>query len=243
MKIETAVATDPGRERPRNEDRVCSHRLLAPQLWLLAVADGMGGHDRGDVASTVAMETVERRVGELEAPPPDPLEFLELAVHEANRNVFSAGRETGVDMGTTLTVALVAEPLLFIAHVGDSRAYCATRRRMDQLTEDHSWEAEQRREHGEEKASEFENGAYAGLITRYVGVASPPKVALYKRALVRDATYVFCTDGLHSCVSDAAIHRQARRNGGLDRACRQLIQLANRSGGHDNISVGLLRAS
>ena len=243
MKIETAIATDPGRQRLRNEDRVCSHRLLAPQLWLGAVADGMGGHEGGDVASTVAIETVESRAGELDAPPPDPLEFLESTVQEANRNVYGVGRETGADMGTTLTIALVAEPLLFIAHVGDSRAYCATKRRMDQLTEDHSWEAEQRRARDEGEASDFPEGAYAGLITRYVGVASSPKVALYKRALVRDATYVFCTDGLYSCVADATIHRQARRSGDLDRACRQLIQLANRSGGHDNISVGLLRVS
>ena len=72
MKIETAIATDPGRQRLRNEDRVCSHRLLAPQLWLVAVADGMGGHEGGDVASTVAIETVESRAGELDAPPPTP---------------------------------------------------------------------------------------------------------------------------------------------------------------------------
>ncbi|MBI1925517.1 serine/threonine-protein phosphatase [Candidatus Poribacteria bacterium] len=241
MNITLAYHTDQGKLRARNEDRGCAHRLASIPLCVLAVADGMGGHEGGEIASTIAIEVVERRVGELDRVPDAPLQFLTSVVHQANASVYQTAQQEGMDMGTTLTVGLLVESILFIAHVGDSRVYRITKRRLQQLTQDHSWVAEQLHQKKltweEAKVSPYRN-----MVTRFVGSRLPPEVAFYEHPVQRKETYLFCTDGLHSFVSRNAIHQCVLKTRHLERLSHRLVRLANKAGGEDNITVALLRA-
>ena len=240
MKIELVYHTDRGRLREHNEDRGCAHRLYSLPLCALVVADGMGGHEGGNIASTIAIEVVERRIGELDAVPEAPLRFLESVVHQANACVYQTAQREGKDMGTTLTVGLLVEDTLFIAHVGDSRAYRITKEQMELITDDHSWVAEQIRQ-GKMTEEEAKFSPYQSVVTRFIGSRLPPKVAFYEQPAQNKETYLFCTDGLHGYVSEDAIHRCVRKTRSLKRLSHKLIQLANEAGGEDNITVALLR--
>jgi len=240
VKITLAYHTDRGKLRARNEDRGCAHWLTSIPLYVLAVADGMGGHEGGEIASTITIEVVERRIGELDGIPDDPFQFLTSVVHQANTYVYQTAQQEGADMGTTLTVGVLVEGILFIAHVGDSRVYRMTKARLEQVTEDHSWVAEQMRQQ-KLTQEEAKVSPHRNVITRFIGSRLPPEVALYKQPVQQKETYLFCTDGLHSYVSENAIHNCVRHTRNLKRLSRRLVKLANQAGGEDNITVALLK--
>lgn len=240
MKIELAYHTDRGKLREQNQDRGCAHRLSSLPLCVLAVADGMGGHEGGGIASTIAIEVVEQRIGELDAVPEAPFRFLKSIFQQANACVYQTAQEEGKDMGTTLTVGVLVENILFIAHVGDSRAYRITNEQIEQLTNDHSWVAEQIHR-GKITEEEAKVSPHRSVITRFIGSRLPPKVDFYELSVLKKDTYLFCTDGLHGYVSEDVIHRCVRTTHSLNRLSRKLIQLANDAGGEDNIAVLLLR--
>lgn len=240
MKYALAYHSHVGRVREQNEDMGCVHQFTSKAFHFLAVADGMGGHEGGEIASSIAIETLESRVGGLSVFPGDPLDFLASAFRQANEHVYRVSQSRGLDMGTTLTAGLLADGVLFIAHVGDSRVYCITRAAQEQITADHSWVAEQVRE-GEMTGEEAKVSQYRTMLTRYMGQQSPPEVALYQRQVSKKETYLFSTDGLHDYVSDEDIHECVRRTRKLDRVGKKLIGMANAAGGQDNITVALLR--
>ncbi|MBI1927642.1 serine/threonine-protein phosphatase [Candidatus Poribacteria bacterium] len=240
MKIELAYHTDPGRQRTHNEDRGCVHQLSSIPISVLAVADGMGGHEGGETASLIVIEMFERRIGELDSVPDAPVPFLESVVHQAHACVYETAQQEGKDMGTTLTVGLIVKETLFIAHVGDSRVYRITKRQIEQITEDHSWVAEQMRQ-GKMTKEAAEVSPHRSVVTRFIGSRLLPEVAMHEQQVQKQETYLFCTDGLHGYVSEDAIHRCVRRARNLKHLCHALIQLANEAGGEDNITVALLR--
>ena len=182
---------------------------------------------------------MEKRVGELESIPP-PLEFLKSVIQESNDRVFQVARQMDLDMGTTLTVGLLVEKTLFIAHVGDSGVYQISKDSIKKITKDHSWVAEQVSQ-GKMTREEAKSSPQRSIITQFIGRQTLPKVALYEQSTQKKETYLFCSDGLSNYVEEDDIHRYVCKIRNLKRLSNKLIQLANGNGGEDNITVALLR--
>ncbi len=246
MRLTMTIGSDLGLRRAHNEDCYGTWVPDDPAERerhgaLLVVADGMGGSRAGEVASRLAVESVIRAYQA--AAGQDPVADLAAALHAANHVVHgqSVNHPEMSGMGTTCTAAVVRRDELFLAHVGDSRAYLVRDGAIRQLTQDHSLVA-QLVEHRHITPEQAKVDPRRNVVTRSVGVAPEVDVdgARLEDPLAAGDTLVLCTDGLHGLVEDAEIARLA---GGadLERACGALIALANARGGPDNITVVLGR--
>ena len=222
-------ASDPGRKRRRNED------VYVHQPPLFAVADGMGGAQAGEVAARLAAAVLREAEGDAGAAE-DRVVSL---VQEANRRVYERSSEDAAvsGMGTTMTVALVADDLVSIGHVGDSRAYLIRDGRVEQLTEDHSLVAELIRS-GKLSPEEAETHPQRSVITRVLGTEPDVDVDTFAIEPKEGDLFLLCSDGLTTMVDDETLLGVVERHrGDLDAAAKALIQAANRAGGEDNITV------
>lgn len=238
MHIYAWATSDVGRKRPHNEDSY----LMAPDVQLYAVADGMGGENGGEVASDLAVRAIDRHIrahhAALQAASPATVSALLVqALQQANRAIRHAGDldPTLRRMGTTTTSVLFAGARAFIAHVGDSRAYLLRHGVLQQLSQDHSFVAEQVRA-GLITPAQADKSPYRNVITRSVGVADVVDVDASAVDLVDGDTFVLCSDGLSGLVKD---HEIAEVVSGrfLHTVPDTLVDLANERGGHDNITV------
>jgi len=225
----SAVVTDTGRRRRRNEDSyVCEPPLFA-------VADGMGGAQAGEVASRLAAAVLEEANG-------DELreERIVELIQEANRRVFQRSSEdpTASGMGTTMTVAVTGpDGTVSIGHVGDSRAYRIREGALEQLTKDHSLVGELMRS-GRLSPEEAESHPQRSVITRAVGTEPDVDVDTFSVDTEAGDVFLLCSDGLTDMVSDDTIQTViAAGEGDLENAARKLVETANSSGGEDNITV------
>ncbi len=238
MILRAAARSDVGLKRRANEDCYA----LAADLGLYLVADGMGGHTAGQVASELASEGAVRALRTLEDATASLAEKLRYAVAAANREIFSTSQEkpelTG--MGTTLVALLVGGERIALAHVGDSRAYLVRGGKIRQLTDDHSLVAElvRRREITEHAAR---GHPHRHVLTRALGVRRTVEPDLAELTPALGDTFVLCSDGLTGHVADPEIAEVVAREEDLDAACERLISLANSRGGEDNITVLLTR--
>ena len=242
-----AHLTDTGRVRARNEDALGAFEPDDPSLLrrrgrLFVVADGMGGHARGDVASRLAVDVVRAAYYHDDGLPDDLARALGLSVERANEVLYdeNGGSADNPRMGTTLTALAIRDHEAFVAHVGDSRAYLIRGRAIHRLTEDHSLVSELVK-NGLLTAMEAEHHPSAHVIVRAVGLERALPVELYGPLPLFDGdTLVLCTDGLSRLVGPAEIRRVA---GGRvpRRACERLVSLANRRGGPDNITLQVIR--
>ncbi len=217
-----AGATDPGRRRRRNEDSY----VIDPPLF--AVADGMGGAQAGEVASKLAAGAVKSRGADVES-----------LIQEANRRVHQRSLEdpNTSGMGTTLTVAAVADGVVSIGHVGDSRAYLVRDGKLEQLTEDHSLVGELMRS-GKLSPEEAESHPQRSMITRALGTDPDVDVDIFSVEPRPDDLFLLCSDGLTSMVDDREILRLVgEKRGDLQELVKALIKAANKGGGEDNITV------
>lgn len=230
MRIEIGSATDIGRVRERNEDSV----LVDPPLF--AVADGMGGHRGGDVASQVALETMEQLEGERTGSLVDH-------VRSANRAVWerSLGDERLSGMGTTLTAVRVDGDSIDLAHVGDSRAYLLRNDSLRQLTDDHTLVARMVRS-GEITEAEAEVHPHKNVMTRALGTEEEVEVDGESIRLEDGDRLLLCSDGLTGMVTEDQIQAILEASPSPQNAAERLVRAANRAGGVDNISVVVLRA-
>lgn len=248
MKIISFGMTDVGQVRSHNEDAI----LLEPSLHLYAVADGMGGHKGGEVASKICLDTLKdylTRVAQGQMPlmgAADPAcsraaNLLGSAVRFANRAVFEAAsaKPEWRGMGTTVVALTVADDQAVIAHVGDSRAYLLRSGRFEQLTEDHSWIEEQVRA-GLMSRDEALFAKGRNVLTRAIGQEANVKVDLDELALQSGDSLLLCSDGLYGMVADEEIAALISSARSPEAACRELVACANGRGGRDNISVILL---
>lgn len=228
--IELASASDVGRVRSDNQDR----DLLAPPL--IAVADGMGGHLGGGTAAGMAVDAL-RGVGSTT----DPTALL-AALKEANRAIARAATDdpdlTG--MGTTATAALLEDGILYLVHVGDSRAYLIRDGRIIQVTQDHSVVAEMVRR-GALSADAAESHPARHVITRALGVDADIDIDALRVDLEPGDVVLLCTDGLSGPVADDEMLAVVQASLTLEDAAEQLVQRANTAGGPDNVTVVLAR--
>jgi protein phosphatase len=221
-----------------NEDRYA----LAPDLGLYLVADGMGGHTAGQVASEMAAEAALRAVRTLQGASASLAEKLRYAVTSANREIYQTGRQQPelAGMGTTLVSVLVLEGRAALAHVGDSRAYLVRGGRIRQLTDDHSVVGEllRRREISEDAAREH---PHRHVLTRALGVRPVVEPDLAELSPEPDDVFVLCSDGLTVHVEDDEIAEHVVGAADPDACVEGLVDLANSRGGDDNITVLVLR--
>jgi PPM family protein phosphatase len=224
---EHAARSDLGREREGNEDSF----LERPPLF--AVADGMGGANAGEVASGIVVETLgpAERAGDL-AP----------AIERANERIHSmAEADKSLEgMGTTATAVWVGDGILTVAHVGDSRAYRMREGKLQQLTDDHSLVGGLVRM-GSLTPAEAEHHPQRSVILRAVGVEASVEVDVTEHELASGDRYLLCSDGLSGMVRDEVIEETLRMDVPLAEAAEMLIDLANASGGKDNITAVLFR--
>jgi serine/threonine protein phosphatase PrpC len=239
------MLSHPGQVRELNEDAVAC--LLAndgdrDSKWdvLALVADGMGGHAAGEVASGIAADTVLRLCRELEGSPPEVLKGCLVA---ANAAILERGRTDPAcsGMGTTCTVLAVQDGRAFLAHIGDSRAYLLRNGEFRQISEDDSLVAEMVRK-GLLNEDEARRSAERHVILRALGSEESPKLSIWQKGLPVCAgdAFVLCSDGLTNLVDDAAIAAIVARLSPCD-ACNSLCEAALAAGGTDNISVGVFK--
>lgn len=228
--IELASASDVGRVRSDNQDR----DLLAPPL--IAVADGMGGHLGGGTAAAMAVDAL-RAVGAAS----DPTALLD-ALKDANRAIARAasGDPDLTGMGTTATAALLEGGILYLVHVGDSRAYLIRGGLIIQVTEDHSVVAEMVRR-GTLSADAADSHPARHVITRALGVDAEIDIDALRVDLEPGDVVLLCTDGLSGPVDDAGILEAVETSPTLEDAAGSLVRLANAAGGPDNVTVVLAR--
>ncbi|MGZ4131542.1 MAG: Stp1/IreP family PP2C-type Ser/Thr phosphatase, partial [Actinomycetota bacterium] len=230
MRIEAGVATDIGRVRDGNEDSY----LVEPPLY--AVADGMGGHRGGEVASQLALETLEGRFAAQEGSLADQ-------VRAANRAVFerSASDRKVTGMGTTLTAALVGGDNAHLVHVGDSRAYLLRAGAFRQLTEDHTLVTRMVRA-GEITEAEAAVHPHRNVLTRVLGTEPEVDLDVQDVGLLEGDRLLLCSDGLTVMLTEDQIQAILGTTPQPQEAADRLVRAANRAGGIDNITVVVLDA-
>jgi protein phosphatase len=230
--VDHSALSDVGRQRQGNEDSM----LVESPLFV--VADGMGGAQAGEVASGIAVQILS----DVPAEPDNAEEALVDAITEANRRIHDRAQEERelAGMGTTLTATLVHDGKVTIGHVGDSRAYRWRDGEFVQLTDDHSLVAELER-HGKISAAEARVHPQRSMILRALGIGEDVEVDTYCFEGREGDVFLLCSDGLAGVVHDEVMAEVLNGADSLELAVQELVDLANLSGGPDNITTVLFR--
>jgi serine/threonine protein phosphatase PrpC len=236
MEFEVWGQTDVGLKRDINQDSI----LVDNKFALFIVADGMGGHRGGEVASAMAVETMQSIFEErIESGQPfSPREILISSYREASRRIFTKAHKENPElmgMGTTMVACFAFENKMYVANVGDSRVYLYKDSDLWQITEDHSLINEQIRA-GIIDPDNPEEGAARNVITRSVGFEDDVIVDVFERDLIPGETYLLCSDGLSGLVSNESISEICRLQT-PQAIVEKSIDIAKKCGGDDNISV------
>ncbi|WP_425145309.1 PP2C family protein-serine/threonine phosphatase [Deinococcus sp.] len=231
--LPSAMLTDVGLSRQRSINQDAALVLDLPSGGLYAVADGMGGHAAGELASNLALDQLSSNFlgGKGSSP-----ERLAEAVQAANLAVLRSAVGEYVGMGTTLITLLVERSVALIAHVGDSRAYLLRGGDLHRLTEDHSWVAEQVRL-GHLTESEARTHQWRSVVSNALGGEERVRLELYGFTLQAGDRLLLCSDGLSGVVDEADLHAMLSAGWPPTHTTRQLINAANEQGGPDNITA------
>lgn len=247
--------TDVGRLRTSNEDSLLaleftlSNKSVDEPAGLFVVADGMGGHEGGEIASGMLVRAVARQaaadwlphLATDEEEPIDGGQWLVGAIQAGNREIFDWARDTGLAMGTTVVAALLMGQRAAVAHVGDSRAYRLTPTIIERLTVDHSL-VESLVVANQISREEARDHPQSNVIYRTIGDRREVAVDLRELTLTAGESVLLCSDGLSGTLTDEAIHQTVVAAATPQAACDALIDAANRAGGEDNITAILISA-
>ena len=250
QRISSAVASHPGLRREENEDSY-SRR---DDLSLYLVADGMGGHAAGEIASKIAVETIESFLNDTKDEDPNrtwPFPYdsalnitgnrLKAAFRLANRKISAAmdANDALRGMATTAAAVLIGREKPMVAHVGDSRVYLWRDRELTQVTQDHSWVSEQVRA-GVMTEADARRHPWRNVVTRALAGGEDPEVDIATFDLRTGDRVLICSDGLSSVVTKETLVDILSKGDDLDATCAALIDAANKAGGPDNITVAML---
>ena len=239
--MQTFSMTDTGRARQSNQDSVfCEENAVGRFPNLFIVADGMGGHNAGDIASRLGIEEAVRQVRTSEKV--TTVGILEEAVQFANTRIYeNAEKDERLNgMGTTMVAATIIGNRAYIVNVGDSRLYLLNDT-FRQITEDHSLVEEMVRS-GEIQKEEMRTHPNKNIITRARGSNQAVKADCFEIDVTPGDVLLLCSDGLSNMLDDETMERTIRKmEDNVEKAGRELIDLANEAGGKDNISVILVR--
>jgi serine/threonine protein phosphatase PrpC len=251
LRVSSAVASHPGLRREKNEDAFC----VRPDLGLYMVADGMGGHAAGEVASRLAVDAVEAFIDDTKTAdlnrtwpfPYDPSisldgNRLKAALRLANRRIAAEMQRDPAlrGMATTAVAALISADAVTVAHVGDSRIYRSRAHQLQQITQDHSWVGEQVRA-GSLTEADARQHPWRNVVTRALSGGDDPEVDIAPLTVESGDGLLICSDGLTGVVGSDICQGIIDSASSLEDACQALIEAANRAGGPDNITVTLLR--
>jgi len=243
FQVSAAGFSHVGMKRKQNQDNF----LVAPELNLFVVADGMGGHKGGETASDLAVNTIADYFRATNTST-DPVRRLQKAILSANLAIQNRGKAEAelAGMGTTTTALHFANSKLYVGHVGDSRSYLVRRGQIWQITRDHSLVQEKLRA-GLITRAEVKTDRMKNVITRSVGFEAEVDVDIYEYDPHADDVFVVCSDGLSGMIEDQEIARIIEdcvyEKNQLDAAAKALIEAANRNGGDDNVTALVVRVS
>jgi protein phosphatase len=237
--LSVGSATDVGQRRDHNEDAFVTYEAEDGAV-ILVVADGMGGHLAGEVASAIAIEVLQR---EVTAPAADPPTVLKSAIELANQEIWSEAErdpeKTG--MGSTIVAAIVVGNQAYLANAGDSPAYLVRGGQAQQITRDHGLVAEQI-EAGLIRAEDADHHPFRHILTRCLGAEAKVEVELYPPRELQDGdVLILCSDGLTEHVKTRELAALVTADDTTEMA-KGLVDVANQRGGHDNITVVVARA-
>lgn len=232
MKLKFAALTDIGKKRAVNEDSFYAEGKL------FAVADGLGGHQAGEVASSEALRVLIKEFQHSLNHGIKPRQAIKKAIEYANREVFSLSmrNERLLGMGTTVTIAYFVDNKVLIGHVGDSRAYLWDTYKLTQLTKDHTY-VQYLIEIGDIDENDIENHPLKSALTKAVGTSASLQADIFEKKLPSSGKLLLCTDGLTGMVKDEEIARVLSDTEDVESAARKLVSIANDEGGLDNITV------
>ncbi|HYL43369.1 MAG TPA: Stp1/IreP family PP2C-type Ser/Thr phosphatase [Ktedonobacteraceae bacterium] len=240
LRLDVAQLTDVGRKREHNEDNMAyvipkDQQVMAKKGALFIVADGMGGHAAGEVASEIAVDTVSYMYYQDESD--DVSISLLHAIKRANALIHQRAAENMLrsGMGTTCVAAVLRGNMAYIANVGDSRAYLVRKGQVKQVSQDHSWVAEQVRA-GLLTEDQARTHAQRNVITRSLGTQADVEIDVFHEQLEEKDSLVLCSDGLSGLVSDDEIQRIVDQSAPQE-SVYHLVESANANGGPDNITA------
>jgi serine/threonine protein phosphatase PrpC len=243
-KLDIYGLTDEGLVRDHNEDYIS----WSPESGLIILADGMGGHNAGEVASELAVSSINDALAEVLSPEikdscdMDFKEVVHEAVIYANEEINQHAKEHPEcsGMGTTIVMTLFSKDSVILASVGDSRIYRFRKGELKQVTTDHSL-VQEMIDNGYMSEEEALNSTNRNLITRALGIAEEVKVDVIQESFEEDDIYLLCSDGLSDMIHDELIFSTlVKYRQDLKRASEELVKLAKDNGGHDNVSVILV---
>jgi serine/threonine protein phosphatase PrpC len=252
MKIRYAAKTDVGMKRTHNED----YFSLMEDEQLFIVADGMGGHSSGEVASRLAAETVSefyQRTKDEDATWPYKMDrnlsYIEnrlvCGIKLANYKIYEAASKDirFKGMGTTVVTCLINGDKIYIAHVGDSRCYRLRAGGLDQITRDHSLLEDYKDAKPDMTVEEERNFPHKNVITRALGMRDTVQVDIRTDEVTDGDIFLLCSDGLSGMISDEHIKQILHAGDDLEKSVAELVDQANRAGGTDNITTLVLQCS
>jgi|TARA_B110000971_G_scaffold18980_1_gene17334 serine/threonine protein phosphatase PrpC len=246
LQVKIAGFTDIGLRRNHNEDHIGFNQ----QLGIAVLADGMGGHQAGEVAAHMAVGSVLeklQKLSETESLAPITssklLEFISNTISHSNTIIFNAAKsiDEHKGMGTTLVAAVIKDSRIYAGHVGDSRLYLFRDRALSRITRDHSL-AQDLIDKGFYTEEEAKTASVGHIVTRALGTKAEVEVDTIEHDALPNDVFLLCSDGLSDMVADWLIEETlADHRTDLNGAAKKLILLANRNGGKDNISVILMQ--
>jgi serine/threonine protein phosphatase PrpC len=252
MRIRYAAKTDLGLKRNHNEDYFC----LIEEEQLFLVADGMGGHACGEVASKMAAEVIREffaRTRDEDVTWPYKMDHdlsvlenrLNVGIRLANKKIHeSASKDVRLNgMGTTIVIGQIADDRFYVAHVGDSRCYRVREGQIQQITRDHSLLEDYKEAKPDMTEEEERNFPHKNVITRALGMRETVQVDIKSHQIEDEDVYLMCSDGLSGMLTDDKLLEIVDKADSLERAVAELTDNANRNGGTDNITTLLLHCS
>lgn len=231
--------SDIGKVRDNNEDSFYIHnskKSIFPNIYI--VADGMGGHNAGEIASSLSIEYFLQYINDCNTNQNNILKLMVEATMFSNEKVYSLSlsKKHLNGMGTTFTCATVFENEIFIAHVGDSRAYLLTQTEISQLTNDHTYVNEIYKL-GKIKESEMSNHPKKHMLTKALGTTENLEVDYHSFEINNQDKLILCSDGLTNTITNKEIFNIVKNNNDINVSVDELIKLSNDRGGMDNITV------
>ena len=238
--------TDTGLSRDHNEDYIG----YDSNNGIAVLADGMGGHQAGEIASKMAVDVVLNQLKSLlnaqtsrAITGSQMLGFVSNTISSSNRKIYEASEASSArnGMGTTVVAAVIRDSRLYAGHVGDSRLYLLRNRKLKRITKDHSL-VQDLVDKGFYTEDEARDASINHVVTRALGTSEDVKVDILQQQIRQNDLFLLCSDGLSDMISDAMIEQVlARPNASLDKIANRLVGLANHYGGKDNISVILIK--
>ncbi|MFV2003874.1 MAG: Stp1/IreP family PP2C-type Ser/Thr phosphatase [Gammaproteobacteria bacterium] len=249
-KIQLYGQTDSGLHRNHNEDTIGYDENIA----LAVLADGMGGHRCGEIASAITVSTIlefaREKIKQLKTSGSDKETISNMqslvireAVTLANKNVYDSSQSNAQyrGMGTTVVAIMFYDDQFTVAHVGDSRLYRLRNNELEQITRDHSY-TQELLDCGIYTPEQAENSAHKNLITRAIGIDEKVQIDIQSGSVKTDDIYLLCSDGVNDMIDDELIKSiMTKNNDNLEKTASEIIRSANEHGGKDNISALLAR--